>query len=132
MPPCFSLSRIASSTAHSSCGLTVNERCRASIALVELMRSGPGRVHADQDRRRERRLRVQTTNDLGRSMRLGLHPFVVGVEERGRSGHRHLDRVQLVHVHDGKVVVDDGVLRRKVGHEQELAHRRAGPGSGDI
>src|SRR3954466_3532652 len=113
-PPWVSTSRIASSTAHSSCGLVVNARLRASIARASGVRviCAPGAG-------------TRLTHARMRTPASALHARVVGIEERPRAGDDHAHRVVLVHVAHAEVGALDRVLRREGREKKELARRRA-------
>src|SRR4051794_2153933 len=116
VPPFDSTIRTASSTAHSSCGLTVNPRNFVSIACSSAVRLILPAV-------------AGTRLTQTRTRMSGLHTAVVGVEKRRRAddGDRH--RIALPEILDLDLRAFDRVLRRQVGQEDVLADGRAGPGA---
>ena len=68
LPPCASTIRTASSTAHSSCGLTVKPRYRVSIAepsAVRTIRPPVARHALDADEDVHERMRVFSGSNSG-------------------------------------------------------------------
>ncbi len=109
-PPCASTSRIASSTAHSSCGLVVNARFRAStarwsaVSVIWAPGAGTRFTHAS----------TRSPDDWSATGSSALHARVVGIEQRSRPGDGDLHGVVLVHVANEQRVPDDRVFRRQV------------------
>src|SRR4051794_17928871 len=116
-PPPASTIRTASSTAHSSCGLIVNPRCRVSI-------SSPSAVRKIRPPVAGTRL-TQTRTFIRRS---GADPGVLGIEQRRRAGNRDCYRIALAEVLHDQPLADLRSLRRQIRHEQVLADRRSGSG----
>ena len=86
LPPCASTIRTASSTAHSSCGLTVKPRWRVSIAEPSAVRT----IRPPVAGTRLTQTRMFTSPDAG----------VLGIEQRRRAGDRDGHRVALAEVLD--------------------------------
>src|SRR6185503_4959673 len=97
-PPWASTSRMASSTAHSSCGLVVKARLRAStarwsaVSVICAPGAGTRFTHAST-----RNPAIECS---------ALHARVVGIEEGPRARDRDLHGVVLVHVPDAQLGPD--------------------------
>src|SRR5262249_585732 len=104
-PPDRSVICTASSTAHSSCGLTANPDIRVST-------SWPSAVTTTLPPTIGTRFTQTRT-----SMRLAPDPLVGRVEQRRSAGNRDRCRVLLAHVLHRERRPGDGLLRRQIGHQ---------------
>src|ERR1022692_1190885 len=111
---------IASSTAHSSCGLIVNPD-------IAVSRSSPSGVSLIVPPTMGTRL-TQTQIFIG----LAPDPLVRRVEQRRRPGDRDRDWILLAEVLDSQLVSHRGLISRQVCQQQVLADRWARAGAGDV
>src|SRR5690348_13793968 len=127
-PPVASASRIASSTAHSSCGLTVKPTCRPSTACA----SSVSRIWLEES---GTRLMQTSTCRPAPGVSVTSRPLdalVARVEQRGGVGGADRHGVQLLHVGDREPVAHDRLVRWQVGHQHVLAQGRRRAGAGDV
>src|ERR1700674_1684663 len=101
-PPFASMTRTASSTPHSSCGLMVNPRCRVSRACPSAVSTILPPVNGT--RLTQTRMQRVTTESAASCP----DAHVLGVEDRSRAGDRHGHRVPLTHVFDCEGGADHG------------------------
>lgn len=107
---------VASSTAHSSCGLIVDPVIVASMPRPSAVMTGS--VVACGTR---------LTHTSTSAIRQAPDPQVLRVEQRRRVVGGHGDRVELLHVRHRELVADDRLVRREEGHEHVLAEEGAEP-----
>src|SRR5438067_7144792 len=119
-PLLTSTRRTASSTPHSSCGLIVKPRCWVLIARASSVSTIRPPVIGT------RLTQTATRKSLSPNAR------VVWIEQRRCAGDRNRNRVALAHVLHQQPVAGHGLLRRQVGHQDVLAHRRPGAGARDV
>src|SRR5690242_15015322 len=109
-PPSRSVICTASSTAHSSCGLTVKPDIDTSMSMP----SGSTMIAPPTIGTRLTQTQISTSAP---------DPVVGRVEQRRRAGHGDGDRVPLAEVLDRERPALDGLGLRQVREQQVLAHR---------
>src|SRR5262249_49239365 len=124
VPPPASTIRTASSTAHSSWGLTVNARNFVSIARS----SGVNVIFPAVAGTRLTQTRMFIGNASPRSGS-SAHPGVRRVEERGRADDVDRHRVALAEVLDLEPVARDRLVGWQVREQDVLSDRWPGPGA---
>src|SRR5262249_15348692 len=123
-PPFASTSRTASSTAHSSWGLTVKPRYRVSISRSPSTRRMRPAVAGTR--------LTQTRTFMGCVAASSPDPAVLRIEQRPAPGDGDRDGVPIAEVLDQERLALAGQLGGEVGHQQVLPDRRARPRARDV